>query len=195
MKSNIYSINKELTDFNEILNEVEKVSIYNNLENKQALRLRLLAEEITSMMKTLISDFEGVFWIENNKLDYELHLELIAEKMNSDTREKLIEFSKSGKNAAATGIMGKIRAIVEEMMLAAAEPGINFTLGYVDPSSIIESEYTYAWSLKDYKDNVYKKNEKDATDELERSIIANLADDIIIGVRGKKIDINIKKSF
>lgn len=209
MKSNIYNINKELNNFNQILNEVEKVSVYNNLEKKQALRLRLLAEELTGMMKSLIGDFEGVFWIENDKLNYELHLELVAEKMNIDTRDKLIEFSKSGKNAAATGIMGKIRAVAEVMMLAVTEPGIvapigennvdfygiNFGLGYVDPATILESGYMYTWSLKDYKSNAYKENKKEATDEFEKSIVANIADDIVIGVRGKKIDINIKKSF
>ena len=32
-------------------------------------------------------------------------------------------------------------------------------------------------------------------DQLEKSIVAKLADDVIVGVRGKKVEIIIKKKF
>ena len=44
-----------------VLNEVEKVTAYNGLENKKALRFRLLAEELVGMLKELSGCYEGDF--------------------------------------------------------------------------------------------------------------------------------------
>ena len=50
MKSNICTLNKDLTCLEAVLGEVEKVTAYNGLEDKKALRLRLLAEELCGML-------------------------------------------------------------------------------------------------------------------------------------------------
>ena len=52
----------------------------------------------------------------------------------------------------------------------------------------------YSWSLNKYRDVVKKENQED-WDELEKSIIANLADDIIVGVKGKQANIVVVKKF
>ena len=203
MKSNICNLNKDLTCLEAVLSEVEKVTAYNGLENKKALRLRLLAEELCGMLPGLVANFSGEFWAENDGDNYELHVELKAEDMNIDVRDELISVSKSGKNAAAKGVMGKIRAVAETMLLAATDPtlpmplavgefydyhGYNMGFGYVDPSMAMETGYVYSWSLYSYKTAVEEK-EKDAYAELERSIVAKLADDIIVGVRGNHVEI------
>ena len=208
MISNIYKLNKDLTCLEAVLDEVEKVTTYNGLEDKKALRLRLLAEELCGMLPGLIENFSGEFWAENEGETYELHVELKAEDMNIDLRDELISVSKSGKNAAAKGIMGKIRAVAETMLLVASDPtlqalpagefydyhGYNMGFGYIDPTIAIETGYIYSWSLFNYKTAVEEK-EEDAYAELERSIVAKLADDIIVGVRGKNVEIVVKKSF
>ena len=63
----------------------------------------------------------------------------------------------------------------------------------IDPAIAIETGYIYSWSLFNYKTAVEEK--EDAYAELERSIVAKLADDIIVGVRGKNVEIVVKKSF
>ena len=209
MKSNICKLNEDLTCLGTVLAEVEKVTAYNGLEGKKALRLRLLAEELCGMLPGLIQNFSGEFWAENDGANYELHVELKADDMNIDLRDQLISVSKSGKNAAAKGVMGKIRAVAETMLLAAADPtiqiplstgefydynGFNMGFGYVDPVIYCETGYIYSWSLVNYKTAVEEK-EEDAYAELERSIVAKLADDIIVGVRGKNVEIVVKKSF
>ena len=206
MKSNICKLNKDLTCLEAVLAEVEKVTTYNGLEDKKALRLRLLAEELCGMLPGLIENFSGEFWAENEGETYELHVELKAEDMNIDLRDELISVSKSGKNAAAKGIMGKIRAVAETMLLAASDPtlsvpcgefydyhGYNMGFGYIDPTIAVETGYIYSWSLFNYKTAVEEKEGEYA--ELERSIVAKLADDIIVGVRGKNVEIVVKKSF
>jgi hypothetical protein len=206
LKSNICKLNEDLTCLEVVLSEVEKVTAYNALEDKKALRLRLLAEELCGMLPGLIENFSGKFWAENEGDNYELHVELKADDMSIDLRDELISVSKSGKNAAAKGIMGKIRAVAETMLLAASDPelsvpsgeyydycGYNMGCGYIDPTISYETGYVYSWSLFNYKTAVEEKEDEYA--ELERSIVAKLADDIIVGVRGKNVEIIVKKSF
>ena len=208
MKSNICKLNEDLTCLKVVLAEVEKVTAYNGLEDKKALRLRLLAEELCGMLPGLIENFSGKFWAENDGNDYELHVELKADDMNIDLRDELVSVSKSGKNAAARGVMGKIRAVAETMLLAASDPtlpmpltagefydghGFNMGFGYIDTPMEMETGYVYSWSLFNYKTAVEEKEDEYA--ELERSIVAKLADDIIVGVRGKNVEIVVKKSF
>ena len=50
------------------------------------------------------------------------------------------------------------------------------------------------WSLKNYRANV-KDEDSEEWDELEKSIINNLADDVIVGVKGKQAKIIIEKKF
>ena len=206
MKSNICKLNKDLTCLEAVLAEVEKVTTYNALEDKKALRIRLLAEELCGMLPGLVENFSGEFWAENEGDNYELHVELKADDMSIDLRDELISVSKSGKNAAAKGVMGKIRAVAETMLLVASDPtlsvpcgefydyyGYNMSVGYIDPTIAVETGYIYSWSLFNYKTAVEEK--KDEYAELERSIVAKLADDIIVGVRGKNVEIVVKKSF
>ncbi len=207
MKSNICKLNEDLTCLEKVLAEVEKVAVYNSLEEKKTMRLRLLAEELCGMLPGLVENFSGEFWAENNENEYELHVQLKADDMNFELRDEILSVSKSGKNAAAKGIMGKIRAVAETMLLAAFDPavscpvsefydgtGYNMAFGYVDPIIAVEAGYTYSWSLDRYKGAVEEK-EEDAYAELERSIVAKLADDIIVGVRGNRVEIVVKKSF
>ena len=208
MKSNICKLNEDLACLGTVLAEVEKVTTYNGLEDKKALRLRLLAEELCGMLPGLVENFSGKFWAENDDNNYELHVELKADDMSIDIRDELISISKSGKNAAAAGIMGNIRAVAETMLLVAFDPtfptptsegefydcnGFNIGFGYRSPNLSHETGYTYSWSLHNYKSAI--EEEEDAYAELERSIVAKLADDIVVGVRGKNVEIVVKKSF
>ena len=199
-------MNEDLTCLEAVLAEVEKVTTYNALEDKKALRLRLSAEELCGMLPGLVENFSGEFWAESEGNSYELHVELKADDMSIELRDELISVSKSGTNAAAKGIMGKIRAVAETMLLAAFDPTLavpagefydynsyNMGLGYIDPTLALETGYAYSWSLYNYKSAVEEKEDEYA--ELERSIVAKLADDIIVGVRGKNVEIVVKKSF
>lgn len=208
MKSNTCVLKKGSEFIPGILAEVDKVCKYNELPDSNALRVHLLAEELCGMLPGLVENFDGTFWVENEGNAYELHAEFVADNMTIFVRDQILSVSKSGKNAAAKGIMGKIRAIAETMILAASDPdlmvpagdyydfhGYNMGLGYIDPTIAIETGYMYSWSLYSYRAMVEQENSPDAFDELERSIVAKLADDIVVGVRGNKVEIIVKKTF
>ena len=39
------------------------------------------------------------------------------------------------------------------------------------------------------------EEKKEAWDELEKSVITKIADDVIVGIKGRKVDIIVKKAF
>ena len=82
MKSNVCKIDNGIKDLDLILKESEKVAVYNELTHKQALRLRLICEELDGMLPNIVDEFEGKFWIEFEdgvcKVNVSLELEEIS---------------------------------------------------------------------------------------------------------------------
>lgn len=196
MKSNIISI-KNSKCLSSILQEVDKVCEYNKLEKKETLIVRLLAEELTGMLPELIKNFDGEFWIKNEQKKYELHVELTASMMNKEKKQSLIELSKEKKNIAATGFMGKLRDIAENMLLYSEENDLPVMCGYenLDATVTMGLPYSYVWSLDSYSKYCQEEKDNKKWDELEKSIVANLADDVLVGVKGKNVEIIIKKEL
>ena len=201
MKTDIYTLQKGDSDFRNIPAAAEKVGRYNELDAKSALRLRLLSEEMICM---LLKYGDGSFWIENNGRDYELHLKVTPDDEIEMDVDKILSVSKSGKNAAAKGIINKIVVAVEYMLyenakIAKDDPYF-YSMGMMDdPMYMMGYNGSMAWSLMSYRNNLEGSDEEtereEAWDELEKSIIANLADDVIVGIIGGVIDITVKKKF
>ena len=200
MKSNVYTFVKNSDDFRNIPEEAEKVAVYNKLGKKESMRLRLLAEELICMLPQLVRYGNGEFWIENKNNDYELHIRVSPENFVLMDREKILSVSKSGKNAASKGIMSKILIAVERMVEDRAKLANDTPYDFYDMGMTEYGDYS-AWSLMSYKNCVmagYEKEKEQAEekwDELEKSIIAKLSDDVIVGIISNKIDIIVKKRF
>ena len=194
MKSNICKIEKGTKDLEAILIESEKVAKYNDLDPKQTLRLRLLCEELVNMLPAIVSSFSGEFWIENDGDYYELCVGVCVENMDVSTRERLIKVSKNNKNSSVVGITGKIRAVFDYMAISGNDPMISPAGQYGFATNI---DFSQIWSLKQYRESVQSeaKAESAEWDEFEKSIIAKIADDVIVGVKGKNVNIVIKKKF
>ena len=201
MRSDICEFQKGGRGLEAILAEVEKVTVYNALSKKSALRLRLLTEELAGMLRELVDNFEGCFWLQNDGNKYELHAELFVSELSMEEKQALVDMSASKKNAATTGFMGKIREIAENMLLYSQQLGVPigyFSAGdYLNDYSFAGINYVYAWTLDNYvaqhKEKMVSKGEE--WDQLEKSIVANLADDVIVGVKGQRVEIVIKKEF
>ena len=195
MKSNVCKIEKGTKDLTEILGESEKVAAYNGLNHKQTLQLRLLCEEIDGMLPQILGDFEGEIWIEFEKSLCKVNVSIVFEDFTADKKKELISISKNKKNVAAKGIAGKIRSVVEDLLLDEyAQQSLAMPLNvYYLP--VGHMDYTYLWSLGQYKDEVKKEEKAEQWDALEKSVIAGVADDVIVGVKGKKADIIVVKDF
>ena len=198
MKSNVCKIDKGIKDLDAILKECEKVAIYNELTHKQALQLRLLCEEIDGMLPKIVDDFDGALWIdfEGNVCKVNVSIELAD--MTIDKKDDLIAIAKNKKNAAAVGIVGKISCAIDDFLLAEeavqtytmASESFQMATGYNEGVN-----YEYLWSLEQYKKQISQTQQDEAWDELEKSVIASVADDVIVGVRGRHVDIVVIKSF
>ena len=193
MKSDVITVTNSETNMEEVLEQVEKVASFKNLSHKDALHLRLLTEEAMGMMRSVAGEVKGKFWIEDEQDLFRIHLQ--ADKnMSAEQREQLISASSSGKNEAARGFMGKIRTFFE--------PLEDFPL-IIDVSGI-DSPNIYAdisWSMRAYERQIQKgmeqnrKGAAEAWDELEKSVISHIADDVKVSILGRDVEMVIEKKI
>lgn len=195
MKSNVCKIDKGTLDLEAILNESEKVAVYNQLNEKQTLQLRLLCEEIDGMLPNIIDDFCGDFWIDFEDGVCKINVAIEFNEFTAGKKKELIKVSKNKKNAAVTGVLGKIRSALEDMFLD-SEWNKTYEMARLfncANENCFGMDYSYMWSLQQYKQSVQKEEKE--WDELEKSIVTSIADDIIVGVKGRKANIIIVKKF
>ena len=198
MKSNVCKIEKGTRALEAILHESEKVAEYNGLTHKQALQLRLLCEEIDGMLPNIIDEFEGDLWIDFEDGVCKVNVSIKIPDFDAEKKDNLINISKDKKNAAAVGIVGKIRNAIENFFLdenssssfAASAMSFNLSTGYSEGV-----DYSYLWSLEQYRSLLKPEEQAEEWDELEKSVIASAADDVIVGIKGKQADIIIVKKF
>lgn len=198
MRSNVCKIENGTGDLEAILKESQKVAAYNDLTHKQALQLRLLCEELDGMLPKIIDDFEGDFWIEFTDDVCKVNASVKFEEFTVEKKQALINVAKNKKNAAAVGLAGKIRSEIENIFLN--EDSVQ--LGTIPSGSLYLAtgysegvDFSYVWSLEQYKNSVKKEEQDEIWDELEKSMLVSVADDIIVGVRGKQANIIVVKKF
>lgn len=207
MKSDVIAVSSGGEGMEEALRQTEDVASYKKLDKKNALHLRLLGEEMMGMLRSLTGETEASFWIEDNKQGvFELHLKTVT-VMDAEKRGELLKVSTSGKNSAAKGIMGKIRDIFESMLAPDDlsppnyyESGLQYD-GFDmtdDPMKLAMISVT-SWSLEQYRESVKaEENSPDKAeewDELEKSIVANLADEVKIFINGNAVEMVIYKKI
>ena len=198
MKSNVCKIEKGTKDLEAILMESERVAQYNGLSHKQALQLRLLCEEIDGMLPHIIDDFDGELWIDFEDGECKVNVSIQIPEFNAEKKEELIGIARNKKNSAAVGIVGKIRDAIETFFLdeskiralAMSSGSFGLATGYSEGV-----DYSYLWRLEEYRNSVKKEKQEAAWDELEKSVIASVADDVIVIVKGRKANIIIVKKF
>ena len=193
MESNVWKIKKGNFDPRPLLEEAEKVAKYNELPDKESLWLRLLSEELMSMLPAIVDNYDGEFWIVNDGNYYEICVKFFVEGMKTSIKERLIGVSKSNKNSSVVGITGRIREAFDYLTMDTDDPMISPAGRYGFSTNI---DFSQIWSLQRYQNGVKKdKNEKEKWDEFERSILVKLADDVTVGVKGNHVSITIKKCF
>lgn len=204
MKSNVCKIENGTKDLAAILKESEKVAVYNELTHKQTLQLRLICEEIDGMLPNIIDDFNGEFWIDFEDGVCKVNVSIRFDEFTAEKKDGLVAIAKNKKNAATVGIVGKIRSALENVFLENDSFGGGdmslesryFVTQYYDSMDHYSGmDYACLWSLEQYRSSVKKEEKTAAWDELEKSVIASVADDVIVGVKGKHADIIVVKKF
>ena len=91
MKSDVIHINSRGEGANEALMQAEAVASFKALEKKEAIRLRLLAEEMLGMFRELTGEKDADFWIDDEDKNFKLHLKTNT-RMNSKSQKLMIFF-------------------------------------------------------------------------------------------------------
>lgn len=185
--------------FEQALATAEAVAAYKGLSRKDTLHLCLLTEEMMGMLQGLTGEEQAIFFIEDEDNEFRLHL-ITDTAMDAEKRRRLIESSTSGKNSAAKGVIGKLRDLINQAFEPLNDDVSNYYsagwVGYTpEPAGIDFSAYDSTWSFNQYRQSVDEEANEEAWDELEKSIVANLADEISIGINRNKVEMIIYKKI
>ena len=188
----------------EALAATERLGQDSGLGHKENLRLRLLAEELIGMMRGITGSVEADYQARQEDGEFTLRLST-GVNMSMELRRQLLAASSSGKNAAAKGLMGRIRDMVATVMLpekgeSTIPSGLSLGLMSMGSPSRYRSGEAYAWTLKQYMSEIRSSREQDEEaaevwDELEKSIVAKLTDDVSVKIEGSSVEIAITKAF
>ena len=193
MKTDVIVVSSKGSKMDAALAQAEKVAEYKGLTHKSALHLRLLAEEMMSMMGSIAGEVEGKFWIEDEDDVYQLHLQVKTD-MDFEQRKQLISAASSGQNEAHRGIMGKIRSFFE--------PVDDLPVFYdasMSPTGDVAGDA--AWSMRMYREELERymqqkrQGAEEAWDELEKSVVAHVADDVKVSIKGRTVEMTIIKKL
>ena len=203
MKTESIKISSTGTGRDKALVLTEKTGAFAGLDHNNSLRLRLLSEELIGLMNSFTNELLGDFWLEAKNENIEIHLKTEI-PMDLQTRKEIISVSTSGKNSAAKSFMGKIREMIEIATLP-EDPEIKAmtdqAMGLMTMGCQMGTHASnYSWAMSTYvasieNESKTKSEAKDALDDLERSIVANLADDVTVHIVGSAVEITIYKTF
>ncbi len=197
MKKDVLNLDGSLATEEKALDGVEQGALSFGFDEKDAAFARLLAEEAIAAFSALIGVKSGQMWVEEKEKDFEIHLEGNAD-LGAEERNKLIELSKNKKNTARKGILGKISSFIDYIAsdsVVGENPFIFYEMSndMVIYSSVITPSGKAAWSMKDEDQEKIEEKDEVLTD-IEKSIIEKFADDIIVSIALKKIELIIKKT-
>ena len=199
MKTDVITVSSRGNRMEAALGQVDKVIAYKELSGKNALHLRLLAEEMMGLMRSVTGAGEGLFWIEEEDQEYRLHLQVRA-RLSEEKRERLLDVSSSGKNESARGLMGRLRDFFD---WGSDEDLATFTSPLLMPEAFEHTSspvLDWEWSMRRYESALCAQmaNDpaaRDAWDELEKSVVKHVADDVKVFIRNGVVELVILKKL
>ena len=200
MKTDVITVTNRGSRMDAALAQADKVAAYKGLTGKNALHLRLLTEEMMGMMRSITGESEGRFWIEDDGGEYRLHL-AVTTRMDSGKRDRLLSAASSGKNESAKGLMGRLRDFFER--------GADEDIAPLHSPLMLAGVYEHStapaldweWSMARYEAELGERVRRDdasaraAWDELEKSVVSHVADDVKIAIRGREVEMTIIKKM
>ena len=170
-----------------------------SLQKKEVLRLRLLSEEALGMIRGILQNSDASYHISRIKHTYYLHLK---SGINTDDtqRRQLLSVSSSGQNAAPMGLMDRISYMIRSSQHERVASPYMFMMNLGMSSNEATEGLLASWSLQQYREALLDHKEKnseaaEAWDELERSIVASIADDISVKITKSSVTMIVQKTF
>ena len=198
MKTDVMIVSNSGARMQEALDQVGKVAAYKGLSEKDAMHLRLLTEEMMGLMQSVTGASEGEFWIEDEDGEYRLHL-LVRTLLSTEKKEQLLSVSASGKNESAKGLMGRLREFFDWGIDEDITSNSLFLPDMYEHTS--SPMLDWEWSMRQYETALSARVAKDepgaqeAWDELEKSVVKKVADDVKVYIRRGTAEMVILKKL
>ncbi len=182
-------------------NFIQRLSI----DKKNALHLRLIVEETVGMLGAMVGTYHAKVYLEGDETECSVFVSATTD-MDLEKKKELLSVSTSGKNASVKGFMSKIGDMIENGFLhldgssnlQMAYGGTMLGYGYSDPgtmNAVSGMDAELIWTLEAYRKHLPKQGVSEETEALEKSIVANLASNIIVGVKKDDITMQIIKKM
>jgi len=184
MKSDIFN---QQHGVEHILNETERFGVFSKLPSAGVMRLRLLTEELLGLTVRLFDDLKYEFTIENEGQRFTLRLKA-STIVSLDQKSKMLSLSSRGENEAVKGVLGRISGVFHDLIMGADNSP---NLSPVTTSSFnpyYDTDTSTYFSMTYYQNQAPERENEPEWDGLEKSIIANYADDVMIGVKSDNVE-------
>lgn len=185
-QSKLCPVDETEKTFEKAIKEAERYAGSENLDKKMLLRIRLLSEELLLISRDMPNLRDGKFQVLRDGENYILELTAMADISAKDAK-KIAEAASSRGSVGYAGVSGKLRYAIDSMISLSMNNGegeetMDGTIG--------KSDEDYRWSYKVYQENAedtLSVNEED----IGKSVISSLADDVKIFVRKNHVNIKI----
>ena len=200
MKTAPITVTSQGTGVKDALALTEQIGNESGLSPKSTLHLRLLGEELFGMLRGIAGEIDADYWIDSSEKNFELHMKS-AIALTPAMKEQLLAASSSGVNEASKSFMGKIRVMIANALLSTKEaiPFAIINTAAAAPGGNGFDVFGGDWSMAGYKAELKKhegdQDAKEAWDELEKSIVASIADDVKVKIIGNTVEITVAKTF
>ncbi len=195
MKPDIFNIDDDIETKIKALDHVESKARDFGFLDKDARTARLLAEEALGAFSSIIGVNRGHIWVETKDCDFEIHLKASAD-LTGEERENLINLSREKKNTPKKGIIGKIASLIDYLAsdtLIGEDPFMILSM-YPEVGSYnitMMSPDLACWSMQEEQE---KRKESSGCSDIEKSILEGFADDIVVSIAFKDIELIIRKT-
>ncbi len=198
MKNEKIMISSKDINLSEALQDIDESVSSLGLGKKDSLHLRLIAEETLGMLNAMSGDYKALMWFERGVKEAQMFLTAKMGSMDIDTKTELLSVSTSGRNESRKGFMSKIGDIIENGILNfenVMKLEQEYGQGYIGYGSMngMSTDFALSWSLSQYRNSLESMKDENteaenAWDELEKSVVASLADDVTVGVKKEQVE-------
>ena len=116
MKSDVITVNNRGDGIEEALAASSSSALYRGLGHKEALHLRLLAEETLGMMRQITKEETAQFWVDSDGKSFELHL-VAHPSVTGAMRAELLKVDSDIISARIGGPVSVTKSIVHHLDL------------------------------------------------------------------------------
>ncbi len=185
MKTDIIKLSSDISSWEDALDETEKCGRYNNLGDTQVLKLRLLGEELMNLMKSIVGEFDGSYWIETKNNKFEVHVTADTQ-VSFLQRESLLDASKTSeeeqkKKGFFKTIINVWKDYVETQSVILNDPIMQQRIEIMGLGIDSGELALKSWSLNRYVETL--PDDQKEKDDLEQFIVKSLADDILVSAK------------